>query len=300
MILIIVVAVVALLALLAILRAPTDLGRPRSGRRRAKARPTKGHGFQRAKPEWVKKEVLRLKALMPDGARKVAETFNFLHAHHGQTVGKTYVAELVKKHQQEILRLRQQLKHRKPRKVQKNLIWALDFTFLPGPQGPRPIFGLVDHGTRLCLSLTALRDRSAIGILRCLLDALDRFGKPAILRTDNEPIFTSRLFRLGLWLLNIRHQRTAPHCPWQNGRIERLFGTVKGRILPWFEEAGVPDDLDEDLATVRVWYNHLRPHQHLDGRTPAMAWNGKKPFGRGKPRYLSVWNGRLTGFVFPT
>lgn len=259
-----------------------------------------GHGFQRPKPEWVKKEVLRLKALMPDGARKVADTFNFLHAHRGQTVGKTFVAELVKKHHEEILHLRQKLKHCKPRKVPKNLLWALDLTLLPGPEGPRPVFGLLDHGTRICLSLSALRNRSAIGILRCLLDAIERFGKPAILRTDNEPIFTSRLFRLGLWLLSIRHQRTAPHCPWQNGRIERLFGTLKGKILPWFGEAGLPDELDEDLTTVRAWYNHLRPHQHLDGLTPAMAWNGKKPSGRGKPRYLYFWNGRLTGFVFPT
>ncbi|MEO8197861.1 MAG: integrase core domain-containing protein [Thermoanaerobaculia bacterium] len=237
---------------------------------------------------------------MPGRARKIADTFNYLYAHRGQTVGKTCVAELVKKHHEEILRLRQQLKHRKPRKVQKNLIWALDLTFLPGPQGPRPVFGLVDHGTRVCLSLTALRDRSAIGILRHLLDALERFGKPAILRTDNEPIFTSRLFRFTLWLLGIRHQRTAPHCPWQNGRIERLFLTFKQKLLDWFEEAGVPDDLDEDLATVRAWYNHLRPHQHLGGLTPAAAWTGKKASGRGEPRYLSAWNGRLTGFLFPT
>ena len=300
MIFVVVVAVVAFLAWLGILRAHAGSIRPRSRRRLAKLPPAKGHGFQRAKPEWVRKEVLRLKALMPDGARKVADTFNLLHAHRGQSVGKTYVAELVKKHHEEILRLRQKLKHHKPRKMPKNLIWALDLACLPGPQGPRPVFGLLDHGTRLCLSFTALRDRSAIGILRCLLDALERFGKPASLRTDNEPIFTSRLFRLGLWLLRIRQQRTAPHCPWQNGRIERLFLTLKEKILGWFEEAGVPDDLEEDLATVRAWYNHLRPHQHLDGLTPTAAWTGKKPSGRGKPRYLSVWNGRLTGFLFPT
>lgn len=236
---------------------------------------------------------------MPDGSRKIADTFNFLHSHRGQTVGKTFVADLVKKHKEEILRLRQKLKHHKPRSMPRNLLWALDLTFLPGPLGPRPVFGLVDHGTRVCLSLTALRDRSAIGVLRCLLDALERFGKPVMLRTDNEPIFTSRLFRLGLWLLRIRHQRTAPHCPWQNGRIERLFLTLKQRILDWFEEAGVPDDLSEDLATVRAWYNHLRPHQHLDGLTPAASWTGRSHSGRGKPRYLALWNGRLAGFLFP-
>ena len=300
MIFLMIVAVGALLAWLGVLSAHADSGRPRAKRRKFETLPAQGHGFQRAKPEWVRKEVLRLEALMPEGSRKVADTFNFLHAHRGETVGKTFVAELVKKHHEEILRLRQTLKHRKPRKVPKNLLWALDLTFLPGPEGPRPVFGILDHGSRLCLSLTALRDRSAIGILRCLLNALERFGKPVMMRTDNEPIFASRLFRLGLWLLRIRHQRTAPHCPWQNGRIERLFLTLKEKILDWFEDAGVPDVLDEDLATVRAWYNHLRPHQHLDGLTPAMAWNCKEPSGRSKPRYLSFWNGRLTGFKFRT
>mgnify|MGYP003382313327 CR=1 FL=1 len=258
------------------------------------------HGRTRRKPDWVRKEVLRLKALSNSGARTVASIFNQLHARHGETVGKTFVANLIRDNEEAILRLRRMLKHLKPRRLPKNLIWALDLTFLPGTEQPRPVLGLVDHGTRLCLALTQLRDRSTIGVLRLLLDALERCGKPKALRTDNERIFTSRLFRLVLWLLRIRHQRSAPHCPWQNGRIERLFLTLKQRILAWFLEAGIPENLDEDLTTVRAWYNHLRPHQHLDGWTPAMAWTGKKPSGQGNPRFYSDWNGRLTGFLFPT
>ena len=37
----------------------------------------------------------------------------------------------------------------------------------------------------------------------------------------------SRLFRFVLFLLGIRHQRTDLHCPRQNGRVERFFGTLK-------------------------------------------------------------------------
>jgi transposase InsO family protein len=86
-------------------------------------------------------------------------------------------------------------------------------------------------------------------------------------------------------------------APWQNGRIERFFATFKGRILPWLDQAGVPDDLAPDLALFRAWYNQARPHQHLDGLTPAMAWAGRLPAGR--PRYVSEWNGLLTGFLWP-
>jgi transposase InsO family protein len=63
-----------------------------------------------------------------------------------------------------------------------------------------------------------------------------RFGAPKCVRTDNEAVFTSRLFRLGLHLLGIRHQRTAPFAPWQNGRIERFFGTFKERFRIWLAQ----------------------------------------------------------------
>jgi putative transposase len=57
--------------------------------------------------------------------------------------------------------------------------------------------------------------------------AIGRYGKPKAIRTDNEAVFTSRLFKLFLTVAGIKHQRTHLHSPWQNGRIERLFGTLK-------------------------------------------------------------------------
>jgi transposase InsO family protein len=236
---------------------------------------------------------------MDVGCRKIADTFNHLYAHRGETVGHSFVAMLVKSEAEKIVRLRREIKHRKPERSPRNLIWALDLTFLPGEAEPRAVFGLVDHGSRLCLSLRELRDRSTIGVLRLLLDAFETVGRPKALCTGNEPAFTSRLFRFALWLLGIRHQRTAPHCPWQNGRIERLFRTLKEQLLGWFDDVGGPADLGEDLAPVRAWYNHLRPHQHLDGLTPAMAWTGRTPTSRGTPCLVSLWNGRLSGYFFP-
>ena len=54
----------------------------------------------RAKPEWVRQEVLRLKALMThSGCRKIADAFNrrFVEARH-MTVGKTYVSNTIRQH----------------------------------------------------------------------------------------------------------------------------------------------------------------------------------------------------------
>ncbi|MBI5436495.1 MAG: transposase family protein [Nitrosomonadales bacterium] len=142
------------------------------------------------------------------------------------------------------------------------------------------LLGILDHGSRALLHLQALRDKTTGTVLDCLHQAIQTYGKPKVIRTDNEAcpepvevgMFTSRAFSHALKKLGIRHQRTDPGCPWQNGRIERLFGTLKQKLDQW----QVPDfaQLNRDLDTFCHWYNHVRPHQNLDGKTPAEAWSG--------------------------
>lgn len=83
---------------------------------------------------------------------------------------------------------------------------------------------MLDHGSRGLLNLTALPDKCSWTLLGYLFLAIGQYGKPRALRTDNEACFTSRVFRGVLALAGIRHQRSDPGCPWQNGRIERLSG----------------------------------------------------------------------------
>jgi transposase InsO family protein len=121
-------------------------------------------------------------------------------------------------------------------------------------------------------------------------------GKPKSLRTNNEAFFTSRLFRFSLWWLDIKHQRSDKHCPWQNGKIERFFGTLKERLnhytLPSLR-------LEQDILQFVHWYNYVRPHYHLNGKTPAEQHLKKSANKRGKYQYFCSWNGALTGFYLP-
>ena len=85
-------------------------------------------------------------------------------------------------------------------------------------------------------------------------------------------MLVSRLFRFGLWLVGIRHQRIQPGCPWQNGRVERFIGTVKRELRQEVLTSG--QEFHRRLTEIRQWYNHERPHDHLQGRTPAEVWAG--------------------------
>jgi putative transposase len=254
------------------------------------------------KPPWVRKEVIRLRALMPlAGCRTISLTFNHLWRQRRDmmTVGKSFVANVVPESQHEILIARRRIRSRKPRAMPPNLAWALDLTFLPEGEKPPAVLGIVDHGTRLCVAMCHLERRTSIAVLRVLLDAIEHLGRPRVLRTDNEALFTSRLFRFCLAILGIRHQRSAPFAPWQNGRIERFFGTFKRCLREFYQLQPDTTLSDSQLDTFRGWYNHIRPHQNLAGQTPAEAWTGRTVNRKKAPQFVSAWYGALTGFIWP-
>lgn len=158
---------------------------------------------------------------------------------------------------------------------------------------------MVDCGSRACLQLATVESKRAVTLLRRLLELFESFGTPKVIRTDNEAACRSMLFRLVLRLLGVRHAPTAPFAPWQNGRIERLFGTVK-RVLRLRAEAGGSTAVSaDDLGLLRTWYNHLRPHQNLDGLTPAEVWSRKAVKRRQRPVWFSKWDGLLSGYYWP-
>lgn len=268
------------------------------------------HARNTAKPAWVVAEIIRLKALMPSaGCRKLAHSFNRLHVDSGMSVGKSFVADCVRRKHYEIVQARRELKHRLPAKLARNKVWAIDLTGKGdggedgggvgrGSSGGRvhTILCVLDHGSRAVLVLQRLTNKRALTLLGHLLIAIGEYGKPSAIRMDNEAVFRGGVFKVALKLLGIRRQFTQPGCPWQNGRIERFFGTLKAsldQITVFRAEA-----LDGLLRDFRFYYNHTRPHQHLNGATPAEAWAGvdwlKRPAKNAE--FVSLWDGMLTDY----
>jgi putative transposase len=231
--------------------------------------------FAQPKPKWVQHEIIRLKPLMPQaGCRTIAHHFNRRWtARRGMTVSKTYVADTCQRHHYLILAARRTLKHRIPRPMPRNRVWWCNLLVKTDQQGqPHLALAILDHASRACLRLQRLSDKSSLTLFRELIEAVNRYGRPQFLRSDNEAVLLSRLFRFGVWLLGIRQQRIDPGCPWQNGRVERFIGTVKRELAR--EPIRDGNELATALHEIRTWYNHDRPRDHLQGRTSAEVWAG--------------------------
>ncbi len=158
------------------------------------------------------------------------------------------------------------------------------------------MLGILEHASRAALWLEALETKSSWILILKLAEAIRRHGKPRAVRTDNEATFASRTFRLALALLGIRHHRTDPGCPWQNGRVERFFGTLKEKLDRLAVDSF--ETLNAALIEFRFFYNHIRSHQNLRGSTPAEAWAGVDPFADSfkKEYWFEAWDGLLSGY----
>jgi len=248
------------------------------------------------KPPWVKEKIIYLKVYLPhDGCRKIATQFNKQYTHKHISVSKSYVYRIIKEYGYEILQMRKEIKNKLPYKKVKNQMWHMDLTTLD----KRQIFGVVDSGTRALVALKHLQSKSTITLIRTLLDTIELYGKPKSIRSDNERVFTSILMRTTLWLLGIKKQTTQIASPWQNGKIERLFGTMKES----FSDLVFPtvQSLEDGLKEFRFFYNHVRVHQNLNYNTPANVWDGKPISTSKTAREIVYFRGlcdNVAGFYF--
>lgn len=100
-------------------------------------------------------------------------------------------------------------------------------------------------------------------------------GKPLakpVIQSDNGSGYISREYLQVLKEHELGHHRIKPHCPEENGVIERSMRTLRealeGEELPNFVEA------QRKLARVVRWYNEERLHSALGYLPPATFYRG--------------------------
>lgn len=67
--------------------------------------------------------------------------------------------------------------------------------------------------------------------------------------------------------LGIKHRHTKPYRPQTNGKIERFWHTLNDDLIDGTTFHSLNEFKDE-LNQCLQYYNHLRPHQGINGQTP--------------------------------
>lgn len=135
---------------------------------------------------------------------------------------------------------------------------------------------VADQHTRYLLGCQGLLSTKGQGVRPVFERLFREYGLPDAIRTDNGVPFATTgihgLSQLNVWWmrLGIQHQRILPASPQQNGAHERMHRTLKAATArpPRNHVAAQQRAFNQ----FRILYNEERPHQFLEGRTPASVY----------------------------
>lgn len=67
--------------------------------------------------------------------------------------------------------------------------------------------------------------------------------------------------------MGIKHRYTRPYRPQTNGKVERFWRTLNEDLIEgtYFESL---DHFKKELFEYMLYYNKMRPHQAIGGKTP--------------------------------
>ena len=97
------------------------------------------------------------------------------------------------------------------------------------------------------------------------------------LRTDNGGEYTSKRFEQYLKAEGIRHEKTIPKTPEQNGVSERLNRTLVEGARSMLLDAKLAKSYWAEAVNTAVYLKNRCPTKAVKGKTPYEAWYGKKP-----------------------
>jgi transposase InsO family protein len=156
-------------------------------------------------------------------------------------------------------------------------LWQLDIMggiWLADGRELKAVTGVDDH-SRFCVAAGLIERANARSVCRVFTQALERYGSPEELLTDNGKVFTGRLgphpgevlFDRICRERGITHLLTGVRRPTTTGKIERFHKTLRAELLTGRRFDSLPQAqqvLDDWVAD----YNTRRPHQAIAMAVP--------------------------------
>lgn len=152
--------------------------------------------------------------------------------------------------------------------MQANVEWAIDFMHdtLDNGRSIRSL-NIIDPYNRECKGIFIRHSLPAIRVIEFLEQAIEKYGLPKFIRSDNGPEFTSKQFQLWMHYKKIGWNKIEKGKPQQNCFIERFNRTMREEFL----DANLfftIEHANEMAESYREEYNYMRPHESLGQLTP--------------------------------
>jgi putative transposase len=156
---------------------------------------------------------------------------------------------------------------------QAKQVWCSDVTYIRMTGGFVYLTVVMDWHSRYVLSWelsVTLEERFCVNALQ---SALRRHGCPQIFNTDQGAQYTGKAFTDVLKAHEVRISMDGKGRAMDNIMVERLWRSVKYEEI-YTKEYATVTELVSALRTYFEFYNHERPHQSHDAKTPAEVYCG--------------------------
>jgi len=149
-------------------------------------------------------------------------------------------------------------------------VWCSDITYIPMNRGWVYLTAVMDWFSRCVLAWEVSLTLDAGFCVEALERALS-LGTPGIFNTDQGSQFTSAAFTGVLHGAGIAISMDGAGRVYDNIFVERLWRSVKHEEV-YLHDYQSPAEARLGLGRYLGFYNHQRPHQALDYRTPAEVY----------------------------
>lgn len=158
-----------------------------------------------------------------------------------------------------------------------NHVWGIDITYIRLRGGWMYLVAILDWFSRYVVGWE-LDQRLEMPFV---LDAVERAlakAKPVIWNSDQGSHFTSPQYIQRLLDADIQISMDGKGRAIDNVFTERLWRTIKYEEV-YLKDYGSPREARQSLGSYMEFYNHERPHQSLNYRTPAQSYLGEVGLG---------------------
>lgn len=157
-----------------------------------------------------------------------------------------------------------------------NQVWSTDITYLKLPQGMMYLVAIMDVYSRKILTWRLSNTMDTSFCKACLIEAVERYGAPEILNSDQGSQFTSDEFvALVKDTFNIKFSMNGVGRAKDNIWTERSWKSLKFEMFFLHDFQSV-EELKEAVDDYWVFYNGGRRHQSLEYITPNMKYFSTK------------------------
>ena len=153
-----------------------------------------------------------------------------------------------------------------------NQVWSIDITYIKLNRGHMYLTAIIDWYSRKIVGWNLSDTLGLQPVLEAVRRAVEQYGVPAILNSDQGCQFTSKEYKQLLKDLHIRQSMDGKSRWADNIMIERWFRSLKTELI-YINEFQTPRQLRQAIRSYIEDYNHVRPHEALAYATPDAVYD---------------------------